>query len=76
MQLAGSLLVNLNTGFETTYSNLTPFKGQVVIKEPKAAKEKALLEYLEDLVIFIDRANQERVGAGLVWQLPYRADIL
>ena len=57
MQLVGSLLVNLKAGFKTTYSNLTPFKGQVVIKEPKAAKEEALLEYLEDLVIFTDRAN-------------------
>ena len=76
MQLVGSLLVNLKAGFKTTYSNRTLFKGQVVIKEPKVTKEEALLEYLEDLVIFTDRANQERAGAGLVWQLPYRADIL
>ena len=41
----------------------------------KLAKEEALLEYLEDLVILTDRASQERVGAGIVWQLPYRADL-
>ena len=34
-----------------------------------------MLEYLKDLVIFTDRANKERIGVGLVWQLPYRADL-
>ena len=43
-------------------------------------KREALLEYLEDVVIFTDRVKQggggqERVGAGLVWQPPYRADL-
>ena len=41
----------------------------------KLAKEEALLEYLEDLVIFTDGASQDRAGAGIVWQLPYRADL-
>jgi hypothetical protein len=74
-QLASCLRVNSEAGFEATYSNLPRFTGQVVIKEPKKAKDEALLEYLEDLVIFTDGAKQERAGAGLVWQLPYRADL-
>ena len=47
----------------------------MIIKEEELAKEEALLEYPEDLVIFTDGANKERAGAGLVWQLPYRADL-
>jgi ribonuclease HI len=74
-QLASRLRVNSEAGFEATYSNLPRFTGQVVIKEPKKAKDEALLEYPEDLVIFTDGAKQERAGAGLVWQLPYRADL-
>ena len=74
-QLASCLEVNLEAGFETTYSNLPPFQGEVVVKEEKLAKEEALLEYPEDLVIFTDGASQHKAGAGLVWQLPYRADL-
>ena len=67
--------MNLEPGFKATYK-LPQFNGQVVIKEPRAAREEALLEYPEDLVIFTDGASQEKAGAGLVWQLPYRADLL
>jgi hypothetical protein len=74
-QLASCLEVNLEAGFETTYNNLPLFQGRVIIKEEELAKEEALLEYPEDLVIFTDGANQEKAGAGLVWQLPYRADL-
>ena len=49
--------MNLEAGFKTTYNNLPLFQGRVIIKEEELAKEEALLEYLEDLVIFIDRAN-------------------
>jgi hypothetical protein len=49
--------VNLEAGFETTYNNLPLFQGRVIIKEEELAKEEALLEYPEDLVIFTDGAN-------------------
>ena len=49
--------MNLEAGFETTYNNLPLFQGRVIIKEEELAKEEALLEYPEDLVIFTDRAN-------------------
>ena len=58
--------MNLEAGFKTTYNNLPLFQGRVIIKEEELAKEEVLLEYLEDLVIFTDRVNKERVGVGLV----------
>ena len=47
------------------------FQGEVIIRELEIAKWEALLEYLEDLVIFTDGAKQgggrqERAGVGLV----------
>ena len=60
-QLAKYIIVNLEARFETTYSNLPLFQGEVIIRELEIAKREALLEYLEDLVMFTDRAKQGRV---------------
>ena len=49
--------MNLEASFKTTYNNLPLFQGRVIIKEEELAKEEALLEYLKDLVIFINRVN-------------------